>query len=176
MWRSVPQIDATFTLTSTSVRPKAGIFTSRTSAPGAASGLTTAIIVPAIIATYEFDAKNAANTKRMILAPSDARGWRQTGVTAGLVLRRDSLELFRLSPWDAQRLPFARAEVFCQEYDLPDVLGIVSDLAVDGLEDSVRLAADRHSVHHVFGLERIDGGGDTRPSFLPPLHHICAGG
>src|SRR4030095_7257606 len=42
MCRSVPQIDATLTLTRTSVRPKPGILTSRTSTPGAASGLTTA--------------------------------------------------------------------------------------------------------------------------------------
>ena len=40
--------------TSTSVRPNAGTFTWRTSAPGAASGLTTASIVVAIIATYEY--------------------------------------------------------------------------------------------------------------------------
>ena len=57
MCRSVPQMEATFTLTRTSVRPKAGIFTSRTSAPGAASGLTTASIVVAMTATYELDAE-----------------------------------------------------------------------------------------------------------------------
>ena len=57
MCRSVPQMEATLTLTSTSVRPKAGIFTSRMSAPGAASGLTTASIVPAMIATYQLDTK-----------------------------------------------------------------------------------------------------------------------
>src|SRR5271169_4283883 len=46
MWRSVPQIEAALTLTKTSVRPKAGILTSRISAPGAASALTTASMVP----------------------------------------------------------------------------------------------------------------------------------
>src|ERR1700687_1866160 len=45
MCRSVPQMEATFTLTRTSVRPKTGILTSRISAPGAASGLTTASMV-----------------------------------------------------------------------------------------------------------------------------------
>src|SRR5579863_3824916 len=69
MCRSVPQMDATFTLTSTSVRPKAGIFTSRTSAPGAACGLTTACIVPAMNATYQDQLKNDSNTKHIILAP-----------------------------------------------------------------------------------------------------------
>src|ERR1700722_4493089 len=52
MCRSVPQIDATFTFTNTSLCPNAGIFTCRISAPGAASGLTTASIVVPIIATY----------------------------------------------------------------------------------------------------------------------------
>src|ERR1700756_3070974 len=77
-------MDATLTLTSTSVRPKPGIFTSRTSAPGAASGLTTASIVaplvaPAMIAAYLFlfDAfysmRKRHNTKRMILAPQRLR-------------------------------------------------------------------------------------------------------
>jgi hypothetical protein len=42
-----------------------GIFTSRTSAPGAASGFTTASIVDAMTATYK---KTRANTKHMILA------------------------------------------------------------------------------------------------------------
>jgi hypothetical protein len=37
------------------VRPKAGIFTSRISAPAAASGLTTAIIVVAMNATYKVE-------------------------------------------------------------------------------------------------------------------------
>src|ERR1700687_1300369 len=42
-------MDATFTLTSTSFRPNAGILTSRISAPGAASGLTTASMVLGMI-------------------------------------------------------------------------------------------------------------------------------
>src|SRR5713226_5324356 len=45
MCRSVPQMEATWTLTRTSVRPYVGILTSRISAPGAASGLTTASMV-----------------------------------------------------------------------------------------------------------------------------------
>src|SRR6476469_3733016 len=49
MWRSVPQMDATFTLTKTSVRPKLGTLTCRISAPGAGSGFTTANIVLGIL-------------------------------------------------------------------------------------------------------------------------------
>src|SRR5208283_5639890 len=63
MCRSVPQMDATFTFTSTSVRPNGGIFTSRTSAPGAASGFTTASIVVAMIATYGLRYENSCKRK-----------------------------------------------------------------------------------------------------------------
>src|SRR5438270_9547205 len=72
MCKSVPQMDATFTFTSTSVRPKAGIFTSRISAPASAFGFTTASIVPAIVATYKGRCrpKIQSNTKHTILAPA----------------------------------------------------------------------------------------------------------
>src|ERR1017187_580198 len=45
MCRSVPQMDAILTLTSTSVRPNCGLGTSRISMPGADVGLTTANMV-----------------------------------------------------------------------------------------------------------------------------------
>src|SRR5579862_3076979 len=48
MCRSVPQTEATLTLTRTSVRPTLGMATSRTSAPGFGSGFTTASMVSAI--------------------------------------------------------------------------------------------------------------------------------
>src|SRR6516165_7957955 len=70
-------MDATLTFTRTSLRPKPGTLTSRTSAPGAASGLTTAnmvasFVVPAIVATKQLDAKIHENTKHTILAPACA--------------------------------------------------------------------------------------------------------
>src|SRR4051812_26929320 len=45
MWRSVPQMEATWTFTRTSVGPYLGMGTWRTSAPLFASGFTTASIV-----------------------------------------------------------------------------------------------------------------------------------
>src|SRR6185437_7972181 len=48
MCKSVPQTEATLTLTNTSVRPILGMATSRTSAPGFGSGFTTASMVSAI--------------------------------------------------------------------------------------------------------------------------------
>src|SRR6185437_7798028 len=52
MCRSVPQTEATLTLTRTSVKPILGTATSRTSAPGFGSGFTTASMVSAIEATH----------------------------------------------------------------------------------------------------------------------------
>src|SRR5207302_11234958 len=65
------------------------------------------------------------------------------------------IELLRFASRNAQRLPFARAQMLGQQYDLSDVLGVVRDLAVDRLQHRVRLAPNRHSAHHVFRLERI---------------------
>src|SRR6266446_10993163 len=48
MCKSVPQMDATLTLTRTSVGPNAGTLTSRISAPGAGWAFTTACIVSCI--------------------------------------------------------------------------------------------------------------------------------
>src|SRR5512133_1558973 len=53
MCKSVPQMDATFTLTSTSVRPIWGMATSRISTPGFACGFITAIMVLDIMPPYE---------------------------------------------------------------------------------------------------------------------------
>src|SRR5271165_1016997 len=189
MWRSVPQIDATLTLTRTSLRPKAGIFTSRTSAPGAASGFTTANIVPAMIA--HSPAKSARHTKHMILAPrsnspvpilllcgcgynrgnaEEELGARQ----ASIGFRRDGFVIFRLPAWNTERLPLARPQMLGQEYDLPNVLRVMRDLPVDRLQHRVRFAADRNRMHHIFRFQRIDGAEHDRPTFFPPPHHIRA--
>jgi hypothetical protein len=63
--------------------------------------------------------------------------------------------------------------VFCHKHNLPDVLSIVCDLAVDRLQHSVRLTANRHRAHGVFWLERIERRKHSRPSFLPPAHHFA---
>src|SRR6202040_1757576 len=103
MCRSVPQMDATFTLTKTSFRPKAGILTSRISAPGAASGLTTASIVDGIRIPYEFrrryktyDSSTAGATLRL------THGFDR--------LRRNGFELLRLASRNAEAFPLAGAD------------------------------------------------------------------
>ena len=44
---------------------------------------------------------------------------------------------------DRQGLPARTGPVLGEQDDLPDVLGVVGELALDRLEDGVRLAADR---------------------------------
>src|SRR5207302_167845 len=66
MCRSVPQTEATFTLTRTSVSPNVGIFTSRISAPALASGFTTASMVSGIGGTH---CRKPSARKLLILAP-----------------------------------------------------------------------------------------------------------
>src|SRR6201987_5211245 len=62
-----------------------------------------------------------------------------------------------------------------QENDLSDVLGVVGNLAIDGLQYRVRFAANRDCTHDVFGLERIDCPENAGPAFFPPCHHFAAG-
>jgi len=46
--------------------------------------------------------------------------------------------------------------MFGQKYDLPDVVGVMRHLAVQGLQNRVRFAADGDRAHRVLGLERLD--------------------
>src|SRR5216683_5703026 len=136
MCRSVPQMDATLTLTSTSVRPNPGTFTSRTSAPGAACGLTTASIVVGIKETSL--RKKGASTailspqppqsKRTIVAPGTTPMTERSLLVLGQsflgCLGRFGVELFRFAAGDAQCFPVAGTDVLSQEYDLSDVIGV----------------------------------------------------
>src|SRR5579871_4131438 len=61
-----------------------------------------------------------------------------------------------------------------QKDDLPDMLRVMRDLSVDGLQDGMRLAADRNDPHDIFWLERINGAKHALPAFFPPLHHLGA--
>ena len=51
-----------------------------------------------------------------------------------------------------------------EKYDLADVIGIVSKLAVDGLQHGVRFAPDGDRAQHIFGLECFDGREHARPA------------
>ena len=61
--------------------------------------------------------------------------------SSGGYIRSEGL---RSPAWNAQRLPFRRAEMFAQEDDLPDVVRVVRDLAIDGLHHRMRFTANGH--------------------------------
>src|SRR5579871_293076 len=62
--------------------------------------------------------------------------------------------------------------MFRQHDDLPNMLRVVRDLPVDGLQYGVGLSANRYGAHDVIRLERIDGTEHARPAVLPPFHDI----
>ena len=81
-------------------------------------------------------------------------------------------------------LPISRAEcsasstpttqMLGQEYDLPDVLGVVGERAVERLHNRMRFLADGHGAEHIFMLERIEGGENAGPALLPPAEYFFA--
>jgi hypothetical protein len=53
------------------------------------------------------------------------------------------VELFRLAPRHRERFPLPGLQMLGQKYNLPAMIRIVRNLAVDGLHDRVRLAPDQ---------------------------------
>src|ERR1700751_757896 len=134
MCRSVPQMEATFTFTRTSVRPKPGILTSRISVPGLGSGFTTASMEGDMGTTLLLSAR-AQNSSfyhplfscRGRLSRTWTRwarfslcGWR-------------AVVLFRFPAGTAQRCPVAAAGVLSQENYLAGMLRGVGEFAVQCL-------------------------------------------
>jgi hypothetical protein len=54
-----------------------------------------------------------------------------------------------------------------EEHDLPAVVGIVRDLAIDGLHHRVRLSPYFHFAVEVYVAQRFKGSKDTAPSLIP---------
>src|SRR3712207_3000523 len=70
---------------------------------------------------------------------------------------------------DAESLPGGGLEVLGEEDYLADVLAVVRELAVDGLDDGVRLAAYGDGAHEVFRLQRLKRAEEYSPALLPTL-------
>src|SRR5438067_9894968 len=122
MCKSVPQTDATFTFTKTSVGPMVGMATSRMSAPGAASGFTTASIVLTIQGVTE---EQVRGSKPLSLSRTEQQLRRLREPALRMLIFRLPSESLRLPFGNAERLPLRAAKVFCQEDNLADVVGIV---------------------------------------------------
>jgi len=63
-----------------------------------------------------------------------------------------------------------------QHDDLPDVVGIVRQLPVDGLHHRVILAADGHRAYQIDLAQRTQRAPHAIPTFLPQLHQLRARG
>src|ERR1700690_653277 len=91
--------------------------------------------------------------------------------------RQDSpVKLRRLVSRHAQRSPFAGRVVFGQENDLSAVVGVVRDLAVDGLHHRMRLAANGDGGSDVSVGKRRERIEYFLPAVIPDSHQIGASG
>src|SRR5690348_1981933 len=175
MCRSVPQTEATFTLTRTSVKPILGMATSRTSAPGFGSGFTTASMVSAIqVLAFRSYAPGDAECSRKPLILTFVWGLVMCSqVTIGL---GSPLILLLPGLGHAQRLPARAAHVLRQIGDLTDVIGVVQRSYIERLQHGIRLAADCNGALHVFRPQFLQTAEQNHPTLLPNIHELGAGG
>src|SRR5271166_2230542 len=95
-------------------------------------------------------------------------------LSLALLLRHPCIVLLALVPGNAQGLPLRALPVLRQKDDLPDVIRVVRNLAVDGLEHGMRLAANGDGALQVLGMKRIDGLKDHLPILFPRAEHFFA--
>src|SRR5271165_4104989 len=194
MCRSVPQMDAILTLTRTSVRPNCGLGTSQISVPGAGAGFTTASMVsgmrmaPARVSfpsfrqrrakgrgargtSAQYERSNGGQTDKF----STRGGYRNRGrqsLLRLLFLQQVRVVGLALALGNAQRFPLHARQVFRQENDLPNVIGVMNHLAVDGLQYRMWFAANRNRALQVVSTKRIEHLKDQLPILLPGNEHL----
>src|SRR5438477_10321838 len=61
-----------------------------------------------------------------------------------------------------------------QKYDLPDVLSVVRECAVERLHDRVRFLPDGYGARHVFWFECVESRENLRPTLFPAAHDFFA--
>lgn len=59
--------------------------------------------------------------------------------------------------------------------DLADVIGVMSDLTIDSLDDRVVLTANRYGAHQIVRPKRLDCRKDTLPTLFPIRQHLVFG-
>lgn len=75
-----------------------------------------------------------------------------------------------------QGLPGLRGEMLGQEDDLADVVAVVGELAVDGLDDAVRLGPDEDRHPQILLVEGRQGLEQAAPPLLPEVQEHLPGG
>ena len=68
---------------------------------------------------------------------------------------------------NTQTHPMLVLQLFPDVHDLPDVVGVVRELALDGFHDGVRLVSDRDCFHQVVMRKRDQSGKQNLPACLP---------
>src|SRR5258705_6609898 len=58
-----------------------------------------------------------------------------------------------------------------QEYDLANVIGIVHQLAVDGLNNRVLFAANQNLLSQILGAQRLERAKDALPTAMPVIKY-----
>jgi hypothetical protein len=76
--------------------------------------------------------------------------------------------------WDAECLPVFAGEMLGEKHNLPDVMGIVSYLAIDGLHHGVRLGADGDGAGQILIREGIECIEANLPAGFPESNQTRA--
>ena len=85
--------------------------------------------------------------------------------------------LLRLTARHAQRAPlsgFHRGEMLGGEYDLPDMLGVVTHLTIDGLHHGVRFRANLDSAVEVRVRQSFEGPEENFPTGFPQRQQLSS--
>lgn len=77
---------------------------------------------------------------------------------------------------NSQGVPVGVCKVFCQQDDLSAVISVMGELAIDGLRDGVRFAADLDGTNKVGVRERLERSKHLAPSGLPGVHECLTAG
>jgi hypothetical protein len=85
-----------------------------------------------------------------------------------------SVECSGFSAWDSERSPMIGRKVFRKIDNLPDMIRIVSDLAVDSLHDGMGFGADRDSASQISVGERLERIENVLPATFPDLQQFRA--
>ena len=100
----------------------------------------------------------------------------QASALTGFAPLDHPVELRGLISRDTQATPVGVLQVFGEKYDLPDVISIMGELAVDRLRHGMRLAPDRYAARQIGisqWLERVE---EASPAVLPQPEDFSASG
>lgn len=81
----------------------------------------------------------------------------------------------RGSAWDGQGRPLAIERHFTQEHDLPDMIGVVRQLAIDRFRDRMALVANVDRCLPRIRSQRVQRSEQALPALIPLSEQFRAG-